>query len=111
MFVTIPGFYSEQDKIDCVQILITKARTEIAVCFNGGVNAHLFATAKQSDGKTILHQRFTSAQGEPTMHRLQSMPILSNSFDGALQQHRNSVHHVPGVRVVTVQASPLAARR
>src|SRR6266550_4795112 len=106
----IPALNIQQHQVDALQLCVGEAGSEAAVSVQSGMNSQFLRGCKQLHGKPVLHEGFASAQREPSRHDLQSGSILAQLFSRLPQRHRNAVGHIPGVRVVAVQASKLAAR-
>src|ERR1700759_2723032 len=105
MALRVPRLYIQQNKIDLLQLCVRKAITESAVRIQRGVNSHQLRASEQLDGESVLHQRLASTQRESAGHRLQSVPVLTKFFRCLRERQRNAIAHVPGVRIMAIQAS------
>src|SRR6185369_14802420 len=97
-------------EIDVSKLFIRQPFTQTSIRIERRVNSHSLRRAQESHDETVLHERLAAAQRKTSRHDLQTVTILAEGRDCALERDRHSVHHVPRVRVVTVQAAELAAR-
>src|SRR6185295_1835107 len=111
MSITIPALDIQHDKIDLVEFGIRQALAKESVCIECCMNAHLLSRRKQTHTEAVLHQWFSPTQGETTSHDTQALSILGQFFSGSLQSNRHAIHHVPGIRIVTVKATKLTTCR
>jgi hypothetical protein len=89
--------------------VVIETLAQVSVCFDTGMNAHHPGRAAKLQHKSVLHQWLAPTDRQSTRHQLQAMTIFVQTFNRALQSHRQPIHHVPGVRVVAVQTAPLAS--
>src|SRR5436190_20162705 len=75
------------------------------------MHTHRLSCPAQLYHEAVLHQRFTTADRKTARHDFQPVSIFVEPFDGTFESHRDSIDHVPRIRVVAVQAAPLTTRR
>src|SRR3954447_21930906 len=110
MTFRIPRLDVEQHNVDLIEFVIRQTFAKVTVGIERGMNSQRLRRREQPRGKTVLHQRFPTTQGKTAEHELQTVSILSQRFDRALECHRYPIHHVPRVRVVTVRTTKLTTR-
>ena len=73
----IPHFEVQQHQIDLLKLFIAAANAEGAIGVKRGMDPHRFNGRKQLHRKSVLHERFGTAQRESSGHDLQPMTILA----------------------------------
>ena len=111
MALRIPRLDVEQHEIDHLELRVGDAVAINAVRVQGRVDAHGLRSREEFHREAMLHQRFSSTEGEAARHDLQAAPVFAQLFGGFRDGHGDAVAHGPRVRVVTVETPKHAARR